>query len=39
MLLHNSVILESKGPHLAAVHDDPSWSQVVNIIDYLPSDF
>jgi hypothetical protein len=21
------------------VHDDPSWSQVVDVMDYLPSDF
>jgi hypothetical protein len=39
MLLHDLVILESEGPHLAAVHDDPSWSQVVDVMDYLPSDF
>jgi hypothetical protein len=39
MLLHNLVILESEGPHLAAVHDDPSWSQVVDVMDYLPSNF
>jgi hypothetical protein len=24
MLLHDSAILESEGPHLAAVHNDPS---------------
>jgi hypothetical protein len=39
MLLHDSAILESEGPHLAAVHDDPSWSQVVDAMDHLPSDF
>jgi hypothetical protein len=39
MLLHDSAILESEGPHLAAMHDDPSWSQVVDAMDHLPSDF
>jgi hypothetical protein len=39
MLLHDSAILESEGPHLAAMHDDPSWSQVVDVMDHLPSDF
>jgi hypothetical protein len=39
MLLHNSTILELEDPQLATIYDDPSWSQVVNIINHLPSKF
>jgi hypothetical protein len=39
MLLHNSTILESEDPQLATVHNDPSWSQVVDVMDHLPSEF
>jgi hypothetical protein len=39
MLLHDSAILDSEGLQLAAVHEDPSWSQVADAMGQLPSGF